>query len=67
MRETVDGHTEVYFGEGEASQQVAGGALTAEYIGGLKPANGSTIVIEYLSTDGEAANGAKDFIYVSIH
>lgn len=64
MRETVDGHTEVYFGEGEASQQVAGGALTAEYIGGLKPANGSTIVIEYLSTDGEAANGAKDFIYV---
>lgn len=64
MRETVDGHTEVYFGEGETSQQVAGGALTADYIGGLKPANGSTIVIEYISTNGEDANGAENFVYV---
>lgn len=64
MRETVDGHTEVYFGEGETSQQVAGGALTADYIGGLKPANGSTVVIEYISTNGEEANGAENFVYV---
>lgn len=64
MRETVDGHTEVYFGEGETSQQVAGGALTADYIGGLKPANGSIIVIEYISTNGEEANGAENFVYV---
>ncbi|QFR55791.1 baseplate wedge protein [Yersinia phage JC221] len=64
MRETVDGHTEVYFGEGEASQQVAGGALTADYIGGLKPANGSSVVIEYISNSGEDANGAEKFVYV---
>ena len=64
MRETVDGHTEIYFGEGETSQQVAGGALTADYIGGLKPANGSTIVIEYISSNGDDANGAGNFIYV---
>ncbi|AIK68136.1 baseplate wedge subunit [Citrobacter phage IME-CF2] len=64
MRETVDGHTEVYFGEGETSQQVAGGALTADYIGGLKPANGSVVVIEYISTNGEEANGAENFVYV---
>ena len=64
MRETVDGHTEVYFGEGESSQQVAGGALSADYIGGLKPANGASIVIEYISTNGELANGAENFVYV---
>lgn len=64
MRETVDGHTEVYFGEGETSQQVAGGALTADYIGGLKPASGASIVIEYISTNGELANGAENFVYV---
>lgn len=64
MRETVDSHTEIYFGEGETSQQVAGGALTADYIGGLKPATGSTIVVEYVSTSGEAANGSEGFVYV---
>lgn len=64
MRETVDGHTEVYFGEGETSQQVSGGALTADYIGGLKPANGSVVVIEYISTNGADANGAENFVYV---
>ncbi|QDH49019.1 baseplate wedge subunit [Pantoea phage Phynn] len=64
MRETVDGHTEIYFGEGETSQQVAGGALTADYIGGLKPANGVTVVVEYISTSGEDANGAEKFVYV---
>lgn len=63
MRETIDGHTEFYFGEGEQSVSVAGGALDANYIGGLKPVQDSTIVIEYIRTDGERANGATEFSY----
>lgn len=63
MRETIDGHTEFYFGEGEQSVSVAGGALDANYIGGLKPVQDSTIVIEYIRTDGEKANGATEFSY----
>lgn len=63
MRETVDQTTEIFFGEGEASTEIAGGALVANYIGGLKPNIGSTIVIEYLSTRGEPANGSRDFAY----
>ncbi|BAQ22821.1 baseplate wedge subunit [Edwardsiella phage PEi20] len=63
MRETVDGNTEFFFGEGEQSPSVAGGVLEANYIGGLKPVKESTIVIEYLRTDGEKANGAVDFSY----
>lgn len=63
MRETVDQATEIFFGEGEASTEIAGGALVANYIGGLKPNIGSTIVIEYLSTRGEPANGSRDFAY----
>lgn len=63
MRETIDGHTEFYFGEGVQSVSVAGGALEANYIGGLKPTQNSTIVIEYIRTDGAAANGARDFSY----
>lgn len=63
MRETVDGFTEFFFGEGEQSKAVAGGVLEANYIGGLKPVKESTIVIEYLRTSGEAANGAVEFSY----
>ena len=63
MRETIDGHTEFYFGEGEQSVSVAGDALDANYIGGLKPVEDSTIVIEYIRTDGERANGATEFSY----
>lgn len=63
IRETVDNFTEIYFGEGEASTSVAGGVLEANYIGGLKPIQGSSIVIEYIRTDGEKANGARDFTY----
>lgn len=63
MRETIDGHTEIYFGEGEQSVSTASGQLEANYIGGLKPLKDSTIVIEYIKTDGEKANGAKDFSY----
>jgi hypothetical protein len=63
MRETIDGHTEFFFGEGEQSVSVAGDALEANYIGGLKPVQDSTIVIEYIRTDGAAANGATEFSY----
>lgn len=63
MRETIDGHTEFYFGEGSQETNVSSGTLQAEYIGGLKPVQDSTIVIEYLRTDGTAANGATDFSY----
>lgn len=63
MRETIDGNTEFYFGEGEISVNAAEGALTANYIGGLKPTQNSTIVIEYISTNGADANGAVGFSY----
>lgn len=63
MRETIDGNTEFYFGEGEISVNASEGALTANYIGGLKPTQNSTIVIEYISTNGAGANGAVGFSY----
>lgn len=63
MRETIDGNTEFYFGEGEISVNASEGALTANYIGGLKPIQNSTIVIEYISTNGADANGAVGFSY----
>ncbi|HBK9476195.1 TPA: hypothetical protein LOG80_004454 [Escherichia coli] len=63
MRETIDGNTEFYFGEGEISVNSSEGALTANYIGGLKPTQNSTIVIEYISTNGADANGAVGFSY----
>lgn len=63
MRETVDGHTEFFFGEGEQSISAMDGVLTANYIGGLKPTAGSNIVIEYVSTNGADANGATGFAY----
>lgn len=63
MRETIDGNTEFYFGEGEISVNASEGALTANYIEGLKPTQNSTIVIEYISTNGADANGAVGFSY----
>lgn len=63
MRETVDGHTEIFFGEGESTLSAAGGALEANYIGGLKPSTGANIVIEYISTKGAEANGSVNFTY----
>lgn len=63
MRETIDGNTEFYFGEGEISVNASEGALTANYIGGFKPTQNSTIVIEYISTNGADANGAVGFSY----
>lgn len=61
-RETVDGFTEFFFGEGVASTD-DDGESESSYIGGLKPTTGATIVIEYLKTDGEEANGATEFSY----
>lgn len=63
MRETIDGFTEIYFGEGEIKKSVTTGVLEADYIGGLKPSIGASVVIEYLSTKGEEANGCRDFAY----
>lgn len=63
MRETVDGNTEFFFGEGVAEASVAGGVLESNFIGGLKPTKGAQVVIEYIRTDGEAANGATEFTY----
>lgn len=82
MRETIDGHTELFFGEGqidsavidydpeydedgnEITPEARSGQITNNYIGGLKPTKGTNIVIEYLRTDGEVANGCTDFSYV---
>jgi hypothetical protein len=64
MRETLEGFTEIYFGEGESSFDIAGDALQANYIGGLRPQVGSTVTIEYISTAGEEANGARQIQYV---
>lgn len=63
MRETVDGDTEFYFGEGVTSAAVAGGILESNYIGGLKPTRNDIITIEYLRTEGDSANGATEFSY----
>lgn len=63
VRETIDGFTEIYFGEGELSVSTTNGALEANYIGGLKPTQNASIAIEYIRTDGAKANGAKDFTY----
>ena len=63
MRETIDGFTEIYFGEGEPSVE-ANGLLRSNYVGGLKPAVDATIVVEYLSTKGSISNGTKNFDYV---
>ncbi|AHY25410.1 baseplate wedge subunit [Serratia phage PS2] len=82
MRETIDGHTEVFFGEGqidsavidydpeydddgnEITPEARTGQLTNNYIGGLKPTKGTNIVIEYIRTEGEVANGCTEFSYV---
>ena len=63
QRETIDGYTEIFFGEGEKTVK-ANGQLASSFVGGLKPSVGSTIVLEYLSTDGKSANGCRNFAYV---
>ena len=63
VRETLEGWTEIYFGEGEHSVTTEGGVLQANYIGGLKPLENSSVAVEYIRTDGSKANGAKEFTY----
>lgn len=63
QRETIDGYTEIYFGEGEQTTTAAG-QLQASYVGGLKPAVGAKLVIEYVTTDGKGANGCRHFEYI---
>ncbi|QHJ79038.1 MAG: hypothetical protein [Caudoviricetes sp.] len=66
MRETIDGDLEIYFGEGEGGAQIdeTKGLMMNNYVGGLKPAVGSNVTIEYISTEGESANGATQITYV---
>lgn len=64
MRETLDGYTEIYFGEGESDVVVDGGALKGNYVGGLKPPTGSIVTVEYIATSGEEANGSRNIKYV---
>lgn len=63
VRETIDGFTEIYFGEGEQSTTIENGALEGNYVGGLKPVENSSIVVEYIRTEGSKSNGAKEFTY----
>lgn len=60
MRETVDGSTEIYFGEGSES---ADATTDYNYIGGLKPADGQTIRVEFLKTSGKDANGCTNIAF----
>lgn len=64
LRETLEGDTEIFFGEGEGSNSSAGSNLKANYIGGLKPPVGSIVTVEYISTSGDEANGSIQISYV---
>ena len=55
MRWSEDQFPIIYFGNGNISGGVESG------LGGLRPPNGAEIEIEYIRTDMEAANGAKNF------
>ncbi|CAM0001180.1 baseplate wedge subunit [Vibrio phage D479] len=64
LRETVDGHTEVYFGEGATTDFVeSGNAYDPQYIGGAKPVNGQNVVVQYVKTSGPLANGSRRFTF----
>ncbi|MBF84636.1 MAG: baseplate wedge subunit [Acidobacteria bacterium] len=64
VRETVDGFTEIYFGEGEAETDLDNGTIKARYVGGLKPPVGSNITIEFIKSDGINSNGSRDITFV---
>lgn len=63
QRETVDAFTEIYFGEGDSTVDT-NGMLRSNYVGGIRPSVGDTVVVEYISTKGSAANGSRGFDYV---
>lgn len=62
VRENYFGQTEIYFGEGEEVE--TNGFQIDHYVGGKRPQIGQVITVEYISTDGPDANGAKNFSYV---
>lgn len=62
IRENYFGQTEIYFGEGEEVE--IDGFSVDHYVGGKRPQTGQIITVEYISTDGPDANGAKNFSYV---
>lgn len=64
LRETVDGYTEVYFGEGELTDFIeTANAYDPGYIGGLRPVEGQRIRVQYIKTQGPVANGSKNFTW----
>lgn len=64
IRETLDGNTEIYFGEGKETDIVeTGGTYVPEYVGGVKPIDGQTIRIQVLKTSGKVANGSTDIAF----
>ncbi len=64
LRETVDGYTEVYFGEGELTDFTENaGAYNPGYIGGLRPIEGQRIRVQYVKTSGPVANGSQRFTW----
>jgi hypothetical protein len=60
FRETQDGWTEIYFGTGEL-ELIPGQPDLRKYVGGLRPAVGQTVIIEYLSVKGQSGNGITTF------
>lgn len=64
IRETLDGNTEVFFGEGTDNSLVqTGGTYVPQYVGGVKPVDGQTIRIQVLKTFGKIANGSTDVAF----
>jgi len=60
FRETQDGWTEIYFGAGEL-EVIPGQPDLSSYVGGITPAVGQTVVIQYLSVKGSDGNGITTF------
>lgn len=63
VRENMDEETQIYFGTGTINPTKGAFSQTPNYVGGLKPKENSKIVIEYLRTKGNIANGCKHFVY----
>lgn len=64
-RETIDGFTEIYFGEGVIETRI-GQEDIDRFVGGLKPINNDVIKIEYLASKGSDANGSTNFTLTGI-
>ena len=65
INETSDGYTRIYFGVATESEESENSGFKAyDYIGGLRPADGAKIKVEYLKTDGKVANGSVNYKFV---